>query len=374
MKRLTILMVFAGILCLTVSSYAQKTLSETETVWVEEAQAELNRALSDPGMSEAERLRIVERSAKTLKEYGQKPAFPSGKIPLAEMMDDNFNQCMSEIVEMNDWHLNLQNKALSDKMKLINTIQIEVIENQVQLLIPGSTPVQLTQDAVSSVFGWNIAEGFNGGKRGDAQSLRDRFKKLAESNELDKSLNVLIENHKESLRLINKDRTDLKFTDAKLRQKYKYGEATTRTISGYEGAQLSNSSSASNATSISSNSSNSNATSNSSTTSNSPNSVYKSNVLVGTWKFGFQQTGYFYLIFRNDGTYTFDDKMNEDEDPRNGRYTVNGNILILIGTKDGCDKISGKYPFKISDGDLSFGNIDDKCMERQLTLNHIWTK
>lgn len=358
MRQALVLLFFLGIYGISSEIFAQKILSETETAWVEEAKAELNRALTDPAMSEAERLRIVERSAKTLKEYGQEPAFPQGKIPLAEMMDDNFNQCVGEIAELNDWHLNLQNKALSDKMKLINTIQIEVIEEQVQLLIPGSTPVQLTKDLVNTVFDWDIAEGFNGGKRGDAQSLKERFKKLAESNEFDKRLKILIDDHKESLRLINQDRTQLKFLDAKLRQKYKYGEATTRTFGGYEGAQLSGSS----------NSSNTN------TSSNSSNPVYKSNVLVGSWKFGFKQTGFFYLIFNNDGSYVFEDKMNEGSEPRKGRYSVNGNVLILIGTKEGCENISGRYPFKIYDDQLSFGNIEDKCLERELTLNHNWEK
>lgn len=367
MKQLFLLIALGWILLVSVPCSAQKVLNESETSWVEEAKSELNKALTNPEMSEAERMAIVERSAKTLKEYGQPAAYPQGKIPLEEMMDDNFNQCVKEIAELNDWHLNLQNKALDEKMKLINTIQIEVIEEQVQMLIPGSTPIQLTKDMVNTVFDWDIAQGVNGGKSSDAQSLKDRFKKLAESNELDNKINVLIGHEKESLKLINQDRTRLKFLDAKLRQKYKYGEATTRTLDGYQGAKLNGSS----------NSSDKKTTSNSSetnTSSNSSSPEFKSNVLVGTWKFGYEQSGYFYLIFRNDGSYTFDDKMNEDSEPRNGKYSVSGNVLILIGTKEGCEKISGRYPFKISDGDLEFGNISDECVDRQLTLNHIWRK
>ena len=50
---------------------AQKILSEHETQWVLEARGELEQALSDPEMEESERIRLIERSAKTLKEYGQ---------------------------------------------------------------------------------------------------------------------------------------------------------------------------------------------------------------------------------------------------------------------------------------------------------------
>ena len=50
---------------------AQKILSEHETQIVLEARNELNEALSNPDLDQATRSKLVERSAKTLKEYGQ---------------------------------------------------------------------------------------------------------------------------------------------------------------------------------------------------------------------------------------------------------------------------------------------------------------
>ena len=60
-------------------------------------------------------------------------------------------------------------------------------------------------------------------------------------------------------------------------------------------------------------------------------------------------------------------------DERRGKYSVSGNILSLYNS-EGCEKILGKYSFRIIDDELHFSNIDDKCVERRLTLNHIWKK
>ncbi len=360
-KQIGFLLIFVvGFFIQTLDVKGQKVLNELETAWVEEAKSELGKALSDPGMSESNRLAIIERSAKTLKEYGQPYAYPDGEIPLKKMMDDNFEQCRKQVAELSDWSLNLSNKSFDQKMKLINTIQIEVIEEQIELLIPGNTPVQLSKDVINSVFGLNFAEGVNGGKSGDAQSLAERFKQLAKANQFRKNINVVIFHEKESLRNIDKDRNYLKILEAKMKQKYKYAESSTRTMSGYEGAQLGKSSN-SNSIPV--------------TTQNSkPKIQSKNSILVGTWKFGFPQTGYFYWTFKNDGTFSFDDKMNEGSEVMTGKYSVSGNTLTLYGPKHECGDTKGVYPFKMDYDEFQFGKISDGCMSRQLTLNHIWRK
>lgn len=52
-------------------------------------------------------------------------------------------------------------------------MQIEVTGEQIKMLIPGVTPIDLSSDIVSTVFGWNIVDGVNQGGKGDA---KDDFK------------------------------------------------------------------------------------------------------------------------------------------------------------------------------------------------------
>lgn len=343
---------------------AQKVLNQTETNWVNEAKAELQRALSDMDMREDERINIIERSARTLKEYGQPSAYPTGKIPLAEMMDMNFELSKRNIVELNNWWLTLKQISSEEKIKLINAMQIEIVEKQVELLLPGQGAVQLSQEAIGSVFGWNIVEGLNDGDANDARGLAEWFKTLAERKELTDKIALLINDEKESMKQINEDRTKFRITEAKLRQKYKMAEATTQTMQGYQGAKATESTNSATNTTSSYSGSEKNMTT---------KKVHAINVLVGTWKFGFKETGYFFWIFNNDGSFVFKDKMNENSEDRTGKYIVEGNALSIYNS-DGCEKILGKYSFQIIDNQLHFNNIDDRCTERRLTLNHIWEK
>lgn len=349
MKQLTITLIFiTSFLLFSTTSYAQKVLSEFETSMVEEAKANLNKALSDPALSESERLKLVEQSAVKLKEYGQPNVYPQGEIPLKQMMDDNFEQCKDQIVELSNWSLNLEHQTLEQKLKLINTLQISVAEEQIKMLIPGSTPVSLSKDVINSVFDWNIVDGANGGQKGDAQGLANRFKQLAQSKELIKRINLLVEDQKRSLALIDKDRDQLEPLEAKLRQKYNNAEASTFTRRGYEGAVLAG--------------------------SGNSQSQFKRNVLVGTWKFGYEQTGYFYWTFNNDGTWKFEDKMNDGEKPLTGKYSLSGNTLKLTGPKNQCEDVEGIYTVDIEPEEFSFKNIKDPCMSRRFTLSHVWKK
>jgi hypothetical protein len=349
MKHLTLLLSFTlSMLFLNTVCYAQKVLSESETAMIEEAKANLNKALTNPALSESDRLKLVEQSAVKLKEYGQPNAYPQGETPLRQMMDENFEQCKDEIAELSNWSLNLEHQTLEQKIKLINTLQISVAEEQIKMLIPGSTPVSLSKDVINSVFDWNIVEGTNGGQRGDTQGLANRFKQLAQSKELIKKINLLVEEKKRSLALIDKDRDQLELLEVKLRQKYNNAEATTFTRRGYEGAVLAG--------------------------SGNSQSQFKRNVLVGTWRFGYEQTGYFYWTFNNDGTWKFEDKMNDGEEPLTGKYSLAGNTLKLTGPKSQCEDVEGVYTVEIEPEEFSFKDIKDPCMSRRFTLSHVWKK
>ncbi|MDD4148439.1 MAG: lipocalin family protein [Bacteroidales bacterium] len=341
MKR-TIYLIF--ILCAAYTVNAQKELNKTETKWVLEAKSQLVSALTDPDMSDSERLRIVQRSAVTLKEYGQPSILPKGDIPLQKFMDAQFEQCKNEIVEMSAWSLNLEHKTFDQKMKLINTMQIEVIENQIQVLIPGSTPVQLTSDAISSVFGINIVSGVSGGKRQDARDLANRFKELAKSKELVKYINILVENHRESLRLIDEDRDLLRKKVMLWKRAYINAYNGAHTMKGYQGAILAQ-----------------------------DKPVTQSNSIEGTWKFGYKETGYFYWTFKSNGEFVFEDKMN-DGDTETGKYSVQGKTLKLIGPERECGKTEGIYHFVISGNDMEFSKIEDACSSRKYTLDHLWER
>lgn len=331
--------------------YSQRTLTETETKWVNEAKENLNVALSDPGLSETERLEIIRKSAKTLKEYGQDSEWPNGELPIKAFMDANFDQCKDQISEMSAWTLHLENESLDNKLRLINAIQIEVVEDQIQMLVPGSTPVQLSADVIKTVFNVNLVEGVTGGERQDAQDLTNRFKELAKQRDLINRINVLIKYDKESMRMIAKDRNALETKIPVWEKAYKDAEAGTFTIKGYEGAVLAGGSSAQTHNSTPSN----------------PNSI------TGTWRFGYEQTGYFIWTFKSNGEFTFEDKMNGG-DIETGKYSVHGNMVKLTGPKHICKSVQGDYYFRISDGDLEFTKIEDECIQRRMTLSHIWSR
>lgn len=336
------------------SAMAQKFLSEQETNWVLEAKNELDMALSDPALEENTRQGMIERSAVTLKEYGQPWAYPQGNIPLQDLMNDNFEQCKQRIVEFSDLALKTQTNTLDKQLEIINQIQIEVGERQLQMLIPGgNAAVSLSMELVNTVFDVNIVEGLSGGQRGNAQNLKERFMELARQKKLGQCFNQIVEDDKRSLILINTDRNNLKIMENKWESIFRRATNSTKTIDGYEGAILLTDAKAQSQTETTS---------------------FKANILVGVWKFGFKETGYFYLTFKNDGTFTFEDKMNEGNDIESGKYSVSGNILKLIGPKSQCEDVEGTYPFVVEPEELVFKSIKDPCMSRKFTLSHMWEK
>ena len=329
--------------------FAQKVLNETETRWVQEAKAEMEKALNDPDFTEAQRLEMVEHSTRILKEYGQPPAFPEDAIPLKKQTDTEFEQYKTNITELSKWSLDLEFQTLEQKNKIINSMQISVVEEQIKFLIPGVTPIQLSKDVVNTFFDWNIADGVNQGAMGDAKGLAARFKQLAESKELIKKINQLIENQKEELREVYEEKQKYDELDAKLRKQYEYTQASTITQRGYEGAQLAG-------------------------TGNNETPGFKANVLVGTWRFGYERTGYFYWTFYNDGTWKFEDKMNDGEEPLTGKYVLMGNRINLTGPKSQCEDVEGSYSIDLEPEEFRIRAIQDPCMSRRFTLSHLWKK
>lgn len=217
---------------------AQKILSEHETAIVEEAYSELNNAISNPDLQQSERLRLVERSAKTLKEYGQPPAFPEGDIPLKTFMQHNYTHASKQYNDVNRLRQSLISKQLEARMKFINAVQIEVVEEQIKLMIPGEEEFELSKDLVGTVFSWNIVEGFNEGKVNDAKELVSLFKKAAEVNKFATQLDQLFKDHKFNMDELFRDLKMVEPLEAVLRKRYENASASTFTIKGYEGALL----------------------------------------------------------------------------------------------------------------------------------------
>lgn len=218
---------------------AQKVLSEQETAIVLEAQKELHEAISNPGLSQAERMRLVERSAKTLKEYGQPPAFPEGDIPLKILMQSNYDNAKKQYNDVNALRQKLNSMNLDAKMKFINALQIQVVEEQIEMMIPGgNAKFELSKELVKTVFNWNIVEGFNEGKVDDAKALVNLFKKSAETNKLSGQLDELFRDHQLNMQELHRDLNMAGPLELQLRKKYEMAAASVFTIRGYEGAQL----------------------------------------------------------------------------------------------------------------------------------------
>jgi len=216
---------------------AQKILNEQETRIVEEAQNDLSKAISDPAMEQSERLRLVERSAKTLKQYGQPPAFPKGNIPLKTLMQRNFDEASKQYNDVNELRNKLNKMNLEAKMKFINALQIEVVEEQIKLLVPGSElEYDMSMDLVGTVLGWNIVEGVNQGDVDDARSLVALLKKSAQNNKLAIQLDELFKDHQFNMQELHRDLNMVGPLEAQLRKKYEMAAASEFVFKDYEGA------------------------------------------------------------------------------------------------------------------------------------------
>lgn len=192
-------------ICMQHNVAAQKQLSPMETQWINEADKGLTEAISNPGMNEKVRLELVQKAARTRKQYGQPPFdFPT-KIPLRELMEKNYNENRNYVLNANRLYQVLNEDLLNQKLKLVNKMQIEVTGQQIQFLIPGSTPIDLTCEAISTVFQYDFVGGASGGKRSDAIELKKKFMKLAETKELINKLVELQKYQKITMENLDKD-------------------------------------------------------------------------------------------------------------------------------------------------------------------------
>ena len=191
----------------TAANIKRRPLNATETSLVENAKRDLDKAITNEGITDNERTKMVVKSAKTLKEYGQPAAFPDGDIPLKNNREKEYRRIKAEVIYANDLRDLLSDALLAEQLSMINSLQIEVVEDQITLLIPGKVPFELSKDLVGTVFGLNITEGFNGGKQQDAKDLVQKFRDLATTKQLVSEVEKLYALQKE---LMNKAHEDLK--------------------------------------------------------------------------------------------------------------------------------------------------------------------
>ncbi|MDO9258210.1 MAG: hypothetical protein Q7U54_22045 [Bacteroidales bacterium] len=161
----------------------RKPLNEHEKSLVKEAKSDLEKAITLEDIADSERTKMVQKSAKTLKEYGQPAAFPVGDIPLKTNREKDYKRIQAEVVSANNLRKLLSEALLAEQMSLINSMQIDIVEEQIKILIPGKAPFDLSKDLVGTVFNFNITEGFGGGQRQDAKDLVQKFRDLALTNE-----------------------------------------------------------------------------------------------------------------------------------------------------------------------------------------------
>ena len=63
-----------------------------------------------------------------------------------------------------------------------------------------------------------------------------------------------------------------------------------------------------------------------------------------------------------------------DGDTEKGTYSVSGQTLRIVGPEGQCGKTEAVYQFVISGNDLEFKDMQDACMSRKMTLNHLWER
>src|SRR5665647_265231 len=227
-------LVIAGFLLMSIPTSAQKPLNATEKALIEEANRDLGKAITDEAISDSERTKMVERSAKTLKEYGHPMSFPDGDIPLKTNREKEYRRVIAEVVYANDLRAVLSNSLMTEQLKIVNALHIEVAEEQIKLLIPGNAPFELSKDLVENVFSWNIAEGVNGGKRGDANELVQKFKNLATTKELGKDVEKLYVLQRELLIKLNQELKKTETLQSQLRKTYQNAANSTFTFKDFQ--------------------------------------------------------------------------------------------------------------------------------------------
>jgi len=198
----------------------KRPLNATEKSLVENAKRDLGKAITDEGIADSDRTKMVERSAKTLKEYGEPAAFPNGDIPLKTNREKDYKRIEAEVVYANDLRAVLSDALLAEQLKMINSMQIEVVEDQISLLIPGKAPFDLSKDLVGTVFGINFTEGVGGGKQQDAKDLVQKFRDLATTKGLVKDVEKLYQLQQGKMTKAHQDIAKAETLQIQLRKAY----------------------------------------------------------------------------------------------------------------------------------------------------------
>ena len=217
----------------------RKPLSEYEKSLVQEAKNDLEKAITNEDIADTERTKMVQKSAKTLKEYGQPAAFPNGDIPLKTNREKDYKRIQEEVVSANNLRKLLSEALLAEQMSLINSMQIDIVEEQIKILIPGKAPFDLSKDLVGTVFNINITEGFGGGQQQDAKDLVQKFRDLALTNEFVADIEKLYLRQQD---LMNKAYLNIEKAEklqAQLRKSYQDAENSTFTFREYTPAGVS---------------------------------------------------------------------------------------------------------------------------------------
>jgi hypothetical protein len=153
-------------------------------------------------------------------------------------MEENYKNKQWEAIQANNLIGELNQGLLKNRTKFINNLQIDVTGEQIKFLIPGVTPIDMSSDAVSTLFQWNIVDGAHGGQRKSSKNLKEKVLQLiGDKDSIDRA-----ELHRQykfrSLERLDKDRKDLDKLEKKIRKAFKDALSSTRTIRGYEDSEL----------------------------------------------------------------------------------------------------------------------------------------
>lgn len=209
-------------------------LSAAEKRYLAEARQDLEQALSDPALSAGLRKELVSRSARTFKEYGRAPAFPEGAIPLERLYRENYKQARAALAFTNELYHRFSDRMKDDRLSLINSLQIQVVEEQIQFTLPGSAPVSLSKDLINTVFDLNLTDGVHGGARASASALAERFHQLARNNRLERQLRLLQEEQLATTRRLHEDLRSVKTLRETLQKRYDTAYTSAFAFPGFE--------------------------------------------------------------------------------------------------------------------------------------------
>jgi hypothetical protein len=237
-KRSVPVLIFLSAILIVIAALSEaealRKLSQSEKTFVSRARDDLKKALYDPDLSEDERMKLVGRSAATYKEYGQAPDFPHGAIALKKIARSDYEQARRNLSWTNSLYQVFSKRLLDQQIKIINTMQIEVLEEQIKLTLPGNTVVELSKDVLGTVLNMNLVEGMGSGKYGDARRLAARFMALAKTKRLVENLRRLHEEQRRTAKRRYRELQELSRLQQKLRRRYQTAYDAAFTFKGYE--------------------------------------------------------------------------------------------------------------------------------------------